>query len=71
MPQRKWPPVKVGDTIGAHEVVALLPRDAAGNERVRVRCDCTRESDVYVFNLRSRRPVCTHVRRKKRADLED
>jgi hypothetical protein len=63
--KRKWPYARVGDIFGAFEVIALLPRDYSGNERVRARCVCTRERDCYVFNLRRRAGSnrCPHQRR--------
>lgn len=63
--KRKYPPVVVGDRFGPREVVALLPRGDAGNERVRVKCANGHESDAFVSNLR-KHPNCVQCGWTKR-----
>lgn len=61
---RKHPVAKVGDMLGDRRVVALLPRDHTGNERVAVKCPAGHRREGYVFNFRQQKP-CRQCRGKR------
>lgn len=68
---RRHPKLAVGDRLGGSVVTALMPPDAASNERVMARCRCGHESPVLAFNLRKRSGRCAHRGCRAVEDVEN
>ena len=60
--------VSPGDRFGERTVVRLLG-ERSGQKRVRVLCDCGREDNIYLADLRAGRSgICLDCRRRRHGD---